>query len=133
MGPVVLDSSALIAVLLHEPEAVAFTEFFPKAERLLLSAINYMETGIVWDNQATLKPNPADLDILISVLKVNITPVDFTLAQAARAAYRRYGKGRHPAKLNMGDCFSYALAKQMGVPLLYKGKDFAKTDVISAL
>jgi len=132
MGTIAIDSSALLAILLHEADAQHMLTVIGKAEPLLLSAVTYMETGIVWDNQANIRTNPDDLEQLMSLVKAEVVPVDMGMAQAARATYSRYGKGRHPAGLNMGDCFAYALAKGYGVPLLYKGKDFAKTDIVRA-
>ncbi len=129
MGSIALDTSFLIAVLMHEPDAPELIERTADASGLLLSSANYMEAGIVWDNRLTAATDPTHLNLLIELFEVDIVPVDLALAEAARAAYRKYGKGNHKAGLNMGDCFAYALAKTLKIPLLYKGGDFDKTDV----
>lgn len=93
-----------------------------------MSAVNYVEAGIVADRQRDGRFG-ARLDPLIEELGVHVAPVSAEQARVARDAYRRYGKGSTPARLNLGDCFAYALSKSSGEPLLYKGEDFAQTDV----
>lgn len=132
MGAIALDSSALLALLLHEPDAEIIVAVMNEAEEMFLSALNYTETGVVWDNHTARKTDPSDLTALLKALAVTIVPVTGEIAEEARIAYRRFGKGNHPARLNLGDCFSYALSKSMQIPLLYKGVDFGKTDVESA-
>lgn len=128
----IVDSSVLIAVLKNEPDAALVVTTLATAESLSLSAANYLEAGIVADRH--LKPADAvRLDELIAEFQIEIVPVTAEHAHLARKACREFGKGNHPAKLNFGDCFAYALAKATGEPLLFKGADFAQTDVARAL
>jgi ribonuclease VapC len=128
----VLDTSALVAVLLGEPERDAFIDLLVEAHDPLISAATLLEASIVME----AKTGPAgvgDLDALLCVVAVRPVAVDAAQANLARDAFSRYGKGRSPAGLNYGDCFSYALAQTMGRPLLFKGDDFAGTDVMPAV
>ncbi len=132
---ITVDTSAFIAVLRNEPEARRYAQAMLTARGVLVSAATYVETGIVADaaTPAHGKPavNPADgFDELLREVNAEIVPVNAEMARLARIAYRRYGRGSgHPAKLNYGDCFSYALATLRGTPLLFKGSDFIHTDV----
>jgi ribonuclease VapC len=121
----IVDTSAIIAMLKVEPEATDFASRVYSAGGAALSAANYLEAGIVVD--AVGDPVlSAELDILIRELEITIAPVTPEHAKLARQAYRDFGKGSgHPAQLNFGDCFAYALAMERGEPLLYKGEDFA--------
>jgi ribonuclease VapC len=129
---IVLDPSAIIAILREEAEASAFLDIIVEAEQCFLSAIGLFAASMV---MIGLGPPAAvdGLDALVRRRGIEIVPVDEDLALGSRAAFIRFGKGRHPAGLNFGDCVSYALARSRGLPLLYKGTDFAKTDVISAM
>jgi ribonuclease VapC len=130
---VILDTSALIAILRAEPEALAFAQAIAAAKIRRVSAASYVETAAVIDSAGDAVASRR-LDELLEEAGVVIEPVTAEQARLARAAYRDFGKGRgHRAKLNMGDCFSYALAKAFREPLLYKGDDFTHTDVRSAL
>lgn len=129
---IVLDTSALIAILRVEPEADAFLEAIVDAERCLLSAVGLLEASLVMIGRGA-PASAAGLDELIVRRSIEIVPFDWQLALASRAAFIRFGKGRHPASLNFGDCISYALAHARGMPLLFKGGDFAKTDILSAI
>ena len=124
----VLDSSALIAILLDEPERREFNEKIEADPTRLLSAVTFVEAALVLE---TRKGDAAgrELDLLLHRAGVELVAVDADHAELARRAYRRYGRGRHPAGLNFGDCFAYALAQISGEPLLFKGNDFAQTDV----
>jgi ribonuclease VapC len=130
---VIVDSSALVAILLEEPELKTYAEAIAGASPARLSAANYVEVGVVVDT----KRNPRlgrRVDDLIEGAGVLIEPVTGRQARIAREAYRDYGRGSgHPARLNFGDCFAYALARDMREPLLFKGDDFSHTDVESAL
>lgn len=129
----ILDASALIAILRAEPEALAFAQAIAAAKIRRLSAASYVETAAVIDSAGDAVASRR-LDELLHEAGVVIEPVTAEQARLARAAYRDFGKGRgHRARLNMGDCFSYALAKAFWEPLLYKGDDFTHTDVRSAL
>lgn len=128
----ILDSSALVAVLAGEPDRAQFIEAISRAPVCRISAATYVEISIVLEAQH----GPEVLrqfDALMHRAHVAIEPVTEEQARLARQAYIDYGKGRHPAGLNYGDCFSYALAKSINEPLLFKGQDFAKTDMKSAL
>jgi ribonuclease VapC len=129
---IVLDTSAVIAILKGEAEARMFVDVIAEAERCFFSAVSFVEASMVIIGRGAPAAAQA-LDALVQRRGIEIVPFDEDLAQASRAAFMRFGKGRHPAGLNFGDCVSYALAHSRGLPLLYKGADFAKTDVISAL
>ena len=120
----IVDSSALVAMLWREPEGEAFALAISSERSPKVSAANYLEAGIVIDRER----NPAlsaKLDAVITELGIEIAPVTSEQARIARQAYRDFGKGSgHPAKLNFGDCFAYALAMERGEALLYKGEDF---------
>ena len=127
----VVDSSALLAILLDEPDRRRFTEAIEADPRRFVSAATLLESAIVIE---ALRGEAAgrELDLLIHRASIACVPVDAEQVQIARAAWRRYGKGRHPANLNFGDCFSYALAAASGEALLYRGDDFARTDIAPA-
>jgi ribonuclease VapC len=127
----VVDTSALAAILLREPEEVAFAESIAAARRPMLSAANFVEFGILAGSRRAY-PRPA-VESLVARWGLEIVPVSLEQARLAVEAFARYGKGKHPAGLNHGDCFAYALAKERGEPLLFKGQDFARTDVTPAL
>ena len=124
----IVDTSAIIAILRDEPDARELASALESADVRRVSAATYLEAGIVTDgNSNTLLSNL--LDAFLGRLLICIEPVTAEQARLAREAYRDYGKGRHRAGLNLGDCFAYALAKDKGEPLLFKGDDFRKTDV----
>jgi ribonuclease VapC len=126
----VLDTSALLAILFDEAERRVFTEAIEAAERRLLSAASFVETSMILESRHGAEGVRA-LDRLLAAADIEIVAVDLEQAQAAREAFRQFGKGRHPAGLNFGDCFPYALAKCQGEPLLFKGGDFSQTDVLA--
>lgn len=128
----VLDTSALIAILSAEPEAAALATAIAAAATRLLSAASLLETAIVIEARYG-QAGGQKLDELIRTAQIQIEPVTIEQVTAARLAYRAYGKGRHPAGLNYGDCFAYALAKINGEPLLFKGEDFSQTDIQAAV
>ena len=124
----VIDTSALVAIVFDEPERPLFNRLIAADSTRLISAATVLETGIVV--AARIGPQgESGLDLLLRRAQVEVVAFDTYQCDTARAAFRRYGKGRHPASLNLGDCFSYALAKSSGEPLLFKGDDFAKTDL----
>ncbi len=129
---IVIDSSALIAILRREPEADSFLQVIATAEGCLLSWVSLLETSMVLAGRTGDAASWADLDALIARAGMQVLAQDEELAQEAREAFLRYGKGRHPAGLNLGDCASYALAKARSLPLLFKGNDFPKTDLMAA-
>ncbi len=124
----VIDTSAVLAILFLEPEAEAFAQAVEKNQVRLISAANVLEAGIIVETRRG-EPGGREFDLFIHKAQLEIVAVDQHQAEIARAAYRKYGKGIHPAKLNFGNCFSYALAKATGEPLLYKGQDFSATDI----
>jgi ribonuclease VapC len=125
---VVIDTSALVAIFLSEPERQRFLDDIIAAETRLVSAATVLEAGIVLEARRGESAG-REFDLFVVRANLQIIPVDAEQAELARSAWRRYGKGRHPAGLNFGDCFSYALAKATGEPLLAKGTDFASTDL----
>ena len=127
MVKIVVDSSVVIAILTHESDAEAWLGRVASATSLCISAVNALETRIVLEMSKRL--DPARFDDLLRRWKIDIVPFDEPLSDLAFEAYRRFGKGRHHAKLNMGDCAAYALAQARGWPLLFKGDDFTQTDI----
>ena len=128
----VIDTSALLAILFQEGEAERITRAIVKATPRYLSAANLLEAGIVLQLRYG-DEGSRDLDLLLHKLDITIISVTPKQANLARRAYKQFGKGLHPAGLNYGDCFAYALAKDEGMPLLFKGEDFSKTDVLVAV
>lgn len=129
----IVDSSALVALLRGEPRRAEVTDALLAADSVSMSAAAYVETGIVIDRRGGPVVSRR-FDELVGALRIGIADVTQTQARIARAAYRDFGKGSgHPAGLNFGDCFSYALAIERAEPLLYVGDDFGHTDVRSVL
>ena len=128
---IVIDTSAIVAILKGEAERDAFAAIISASDACFFSAVGYLEASMVIVGRG--RPQLVDeLEELLSESEIELVPFDQQQARESRAAFIRFGKGRHPAGLNFGDCVSYALARSRGLPLLYKGADFAKTDVISA-
>ena len=131
-GEVVIDTSALCAVLLGEPEADEMMTCLAGSSIRWLSAFSHLESSVVIaarKGQAGL----LDLDALLQRLRIEVIPFTAEQALLAREAHERFGRGHHPAGLNLGDCCSYALSRYSGYPLLYKGADFSRSDVRAAL
>lgn len=128
----ILDTSAIMAMLYEEPEAPAIERALAVAGRSAISAASLLEAGMVCEGRGG-GPAAARLDALLLRLRPEIVPFTAEHAVLAREGWRRYGKGRHPAGLNFGDCFAYALARSRDEPLLFKGDDFARTDVKAAI
>jgi len=124
----VIDTSALVAIFVSEPERQTFLDLILQSESRLISAANVLETGIVLEAKRG-EAAGREFDLFAVRTSLKIVPADAEQTEIARSAWRKFGKGRHPAGLNFGDCFAYALAKLSGEPLLAKGDDFAKTDV----
>jgi ribonuclease VapC len=124
----VIDTSAIVAIAFGEPGAAAFEGKIVGDPVRLLSAATLLEATMVIEARFG-EPGGRELDLWLHKAKVEIIAVEPGQAEIARRAWRRYGKGRHPASLNCGDCFSYALAMVRGEPLLFRGEDFSKTDV----
>lgn len=127
----IVDTSALVAVILGEPDAEAYLRAMAGAPVLAVSAATLTEALLVAEARQG-REAAVDLGALLAELEVEIVSLDEAQAEAAASGWRRFGKGRHPAGLNLGDTFSYALASGRGEPLLFKGRDFAATDVVQA-
>ena len=128
----IVDSSALLAIILGEPDAAAYGHALADARRCRMSAANWLEAAMVVDGRAdpVLAQRFTDLIEASEIELVALTPQH---AEVARNAWRRFGRGKHPARLNFGDCMAYALALSAREPLLFKGNDFSHTDVVPAL
>jgi len=124
----VLDTSAILAILQNEPERRKFNEAIEAAEIRSLSAVSFVECSMILESRFGADGVRA-LDLFISKAQISLVPVDAEQADLARRGFRVFGKGRHPAGLNFGDCFSYALAQTSNEPLLFKGNDFNQTDL----
>jgi ribonuclease VapC len=124
----VLDTSALLVLLLDEPEAESYRALLEEDGTRLVSAATLLETSLVIEARKG-EAGGRELDLLIHKAEIDVVPVDVEQVAEARRAYRRFGRRRHAAGLNLGDVFAYALARTSGEPLLFKGDDFSKTDV----
>jgi ribonuclease VapC len=128
---IVVDTSVIVAIIKHEPDASKWADLLDQADRAIISVVSYVETNMVVAGRRA----DADLlrvDAVLRALRIDVVPVTVAQGAAAIEAFLRYGKGRHPAHLNLADCFSYGLAKRRNLPLLFKGDDFLKTDIIPA-
>jgi ribonuclease VapC len=125
----VIDTSAIVAILFGEAEAVVFAESIEQDPVRLVSAASVLEAAIVVESELG-EAGGRELDLLLYKAEVTIAPFSPEQLAAARHAFQVFGKGRHAAALNFGDCFSYALSKTTGEPLLFKGEDFSRTDVV---
>ena len=124
----IIDSSVVLAILFGEPDAERYERAIAQATRCRMSVANLVEAAMVVE--ARIGASGGDqLDILVERSPIELVPVTNEQGQAARRAWRRFGKGNHPAGLNFGDCFAYALAETMREPLLFKGSDFSLTDI----
>jgi ribonuclease VapC len=128
----IVDTSAVLAILFEEDDAELYARALSESDSCRMSAANFAEAAIVVDSQ-TKDKGSRQFDAFVRRAGIAIEPVSEEQAHVARQAYADFGKGRHPAGLNFGDCFAYALAKVTGESLLFKGKDFQKTDITSAL
>jgi ribonuclease VapC len=126
----IVDTSALIAILFDEPEKLAFASAIDTASNPKVSAVTRVESMMVYLGRR--QSDPADVLELVEILGLRTVDVDRAQADRALDAFALFGKGRHPARLNLGDCFSYALASTLNEPLLFKGEDFTKTDIVPA-
>lgn len=130
---IVVDTSALLAIIQKEPECVPFLAMIRNADRVFVSAVTLFEASIVLHARRGID-GTNDLSDLVDAMGIDIVAFDVASAQSALDAFRVFGKGIHPkARLNLGDCAAYALAKGMSAPLLFKGDDFAATDITAAL
>ena len=127
----VIDTSAILAILQDEPERRALNVAIESADTRTMSAATFVETSMIVESRYGTAGTKG-LDLFLAKAEVTLAPVDVEQAHLARDAFRKYGKGRHRAGLNLGDCFSYALARSLNEPLLFKGDDFGGTDVFTA-
>ena len=129
----IVDASAILAILLKEPEEYRFADLLGEAKaKTSLSPVNYLEVALRID-RGDMPETAQRLEEILRTMNIEVVDVTPEQARLAREAYQRYGKGKHEAKLNLGDCFAYALAKARGEPLLFKGDDFRLTDVEAAI
>ena len=124
----IVDTSAVLAVLFRESDAECYERAMVEAPHCRMSAVSFLEVAMVLESRGGAAAGH-ELDVFIREAAIDLEPVTSVHAQAARRAWRRFGKGNHPAGLNFGDCFAYALAEATKEPLLFKGRDFALTDV----
>jgi len=128
---IVVDSSIIVAIIREESEAAIWVDVLDKTPHVFMSVISYVETNMViagrWSDARLGR-----VDATLKALHVRVVPVTLNQGNVALAAFLRFGRGRHSAGLNIGDCFAYALAKSRDLPLLFKGDDFAKTDIVPA-
>ena len=127
----VIDTSAIVAILENEPERANFVRSIAADEVRLLSAVSRVECTCVIEGRKRAAGR-ADLELLLREAAIEVAPVTADQAENACEVFRRFGRGRHPAGLNIGDTFAYALARATGEPLLFKGDDFARTDIARA-
>jgi ribonuclease VapC len=125
---IVVDSSVIVAILRRESDAQTWIEILDRTSKALMSVVSFVETNMVICGRRS-DPDPHEVTSLLKALRIDIAPVTRKQGETAVAAFLCYGKGRHRASLNLADCFSYALAKVQRAPLLYKGNDFAVTDL----
>jgi len=126
---IVVDTSVLVAILREEDDAAEWIDVFDRTSKSQMSVVSYVETSMVIYGRAR-DTDPGEVTDLIEALQIEIAPVSLEQGEAAAAAFLQYGKGRNRAGLNLADCFSYALAKIQKAPLLFKGNDFAMTDLV---
>ena len=128
---IVVDSSIIVAIIREESDAAIWVDVLYKTPHVFMSVISYVETNMViagrWSDARLGR-----VDATLKALHVRVVPVTLNQGNVALAAFLRFGRGRHSAGLNIGDCFAYALAKSRDLPLLFKGDDFAKTDIVPA-
>ena len=127
----IVDTWAVMAILFGESGAEEYDEAIAQAPRCRMSVVSFIEAAIVLESRSGAEAGN-ELDAFLEEAAIELEPVTAVHAEAARRAWRRFGKGNHPAGLNFGDCFAYALAKATGEPLLFKGRDFALTDIKAA-
>lgn len=125
---IVVDSSAVIAIMRREDDAAIYADALDRSDGALMSVVSYVETNMVITGRRK-GVDPTSISELLRALDIEVLPVSLDDGSMAIQAFLRYGKNRHPARLNLADCFSYALAKSRNLPLLFKGNDFTQTDI----
>lgn len=129
-----VDASAIVAMMTNEDDARSLSQRLMATDRRLTSPMAIWEAAVAYARVTGLEPKAAlgEVEAYLRLLQIETLAVDAAITAAAVEAFQRFGKGRHPAALNFGDCFAYAFARQHGIPLLYKGDDFARTDIDTA-
>ena len=129
-----IDASAIVAIIVKEPEAAALAERLGSARRIYVSALAMYEAvlAVARTLRITIEAAGSLIDDFLAETEAEIVPIGSEIGRGAIAAFERFGRGRHPAQLNMGDCFAYACARALKVPLLFKGDDFSQTDIGAA-
>ena len=128
---IVVDTSIIVAIMREEADEAVWIDALDKTSRAFMSVISYVETNMVIAGRRN-DASASKVDEMLKALHVNVVPVTLDQGNAALTAFLRFGKGRHSAGLNIADCFAYALAKSRNLPLLFKGGDFPKTDIVAA-
>jgi ribonuclease VapC len=130
-----VDTSAVVAVVFYEPERDEIKKLLASTSRFFTSPIVRLETSLVVAQRLNITPTQAEMlfDEIVNEASIQLVPISDEIGSLAVSAYEKFGKGRHPAKLNLADCFSYAVAKHLKMPILFVGNDFSKTDLKSAL
>jgi ribonuclease VapC len=128
---IVVDTSAIVSIIRQEADAPALADIIDEQDRTLISAVSFVETSMVV-NGRRLDVDLANVEVILAAMSVEIVPLNLDDGKAAVLGFMRFGKGRHRARLNFADCFSYALAKSRNIPLLFKGDDFIHTDIVPA-
>lgn len=128
---IVVDTSAIVAIVRHEDEEAIFTDILDGSPANIMSAVSYVEAFMVLAGRRS-RADAKAVDQTVAALGIAISEVTHDQAALAIGGFLAYGKGRHPAHLNITDCFTYALAKSRGAPLLFKGTDFSRTDILPA-
>jgi ribonuclease VapC len=128
---IVVDSSVVVAIMRGEDDSSTWADVLDKADRACISVVSFVETSMVVMGRRA-GADPRNVDALLKSLGIDVMSVTLDQGYAARDAFAKYGKGRHAARLNLADCFAYALAKSRNAPLLFKGDDFSRTDVVPA-
>ena len=129
---IVADSSVIVAIMRREENADVWIEALDRTSRAFMSIVSYVETSMVMAAGRRSRADPHQVDVTLQALHISVVPVTVDQGNVAVTAFMRFGKSRHPAALNLGDCFSYALAKTRDLPLLFKGDDFSRTDIVPA-
>ncbi|MFN3351003.1 type II toxin-antitoxin system VapC family toxin [Pseudorhodoplanes sp.] len=128
---IVVDTSAIVSIIRQEEDALALADVIDEQDRALMSAVSFVETSMVV-NGRRLDVNLANIEDILAAMSIEIVPLSVDDGKAAVSGFMRFGKGRHRARLNFADCFSYGLAKSRNLPLLFKGDDFLHTDLVPA-
>jgi ribonuclease VapC len=128
---IVVDTSAIVSIIRQEDDASIFADIIDDQDRTLISAVSFVETSMVV-NGRRLDVDLANIEEILVAMSIEVAPLSLDDGKAAVSGFMRFGKGRHRARLNFADCFSYGLAKSRNIPLLFKGDDFVHTDIVPA-